>query len=72
MRDNDIRYIFSKNYLLCEKAINSTNSEHLKNMLHGRLSQTVLIYSEVFELSIFEAEKELKFFVKQDNDGGKE
>ena len=51
--------IFIRNYKTCHKAFSVTKSESIKNDLHQRMSQIVLMYSEIFDISVLAARNEL-------------
>lgn len=52
--------IFARNYYICRKAYEITKSESVKQDMHQRMSQIVLLYSELFEIDIIDAAKKLK------------
>ena len=67
MNKGRVKKMFARNYNTCHKAFHITKSENVKQDMFNRISQIVLMYSELFELSISEAEDYLKSYNKEGN-----
>lgn len=59
MKSKQVRDAFRRAYKVCEESFDVSESESIKHDLHQRMDELCLVYSDIFNTSVNEAQKKL-------------